>query len=112
MHIACGDDVVGIKRHCRNLSGDGVKKMTTASDVANLKEDLESSTWRRRQDFNATPEMNPSFSSSFLGKRECVERISSLLVKSYETPHHEITEQDVESLRARVEAAEQRADIL
>ncbi|GJZ93288.1 hypothetical protein Tco_0665353 [Tanacetum coccineum] len=53
MLTECGDG--GIKRHCRNLSGDGVKKMTTASDVANLKEDLESSTWRRRQDFNATP---------------------------------------------------------
>ncbi|GJR87551.1 putative reverse transcriptase domain-containing protein [Tanacetum coccineum] len=86
MHTACGDDVAGIKRHCRNLFGDDVKKMMTTSDVANLKEDLESSTWRRRQDFKATPSQYTAWG------------IVKLLVKSYETPHHEITEQDVESL--------------
>ncbi|GJX95393.1 hypothetical protein Tco_0351191 [Tanacetum coccineum] len=39
------------KRHHRDLSSDDVKNSTTASGHGRLKEDLESSTWRRRQNF-------------------------------------------------------------
>ncbi|GJT98597.1 hypothetical protein Tco_1094115 [Tanacetum coccineum] len=46
-----GDGVAGIKRRRRDLYGDGVRNLATASGHGRLKEDLESSTWRRRQDF-------------------------------------------------------------
>ncbi|GJQ93625.1 hypothetical protein Tco_0004764 [Tanacetum coccineum] len=46
-----GDGVAGIKRHRRDLSSDGVRNFATVSGRGRLKEDLESSTWRRRQDF-------------------------------------------------------------
>nr|GFC45068.1 hypothetical protein [Tanacetum cinerariifolium] len=47
----CGDGVAGIKRRRRDLYGDDVRNFATASGRARLKDDLESSTWRRRQDF-------------------------------------------------------------
>ncbi|GKD20504.1 hypothetical protein Tco_1222207 [Tanacetum coccineum] len=50
-----GDGVAGIKRRRRDLSSDGVRNLVTASGRGRLKEDLESSTWRRRQDCKATP---------------------------------------------------------
>ncbi|GKA29382.1 hypothetical protein Tco_0715627 [Tanacetum coccineum] len=37
MHTARGDGIAGIKRHRRNPSGDGVRKMTTASGRSRLK---------------------------------------------------------------------------
>ncbi|GJS26320.1 putative reverse transcriptase domain-containing protein [Tanacetum coccineum] len=49
MYTPRGDGVASIKRCRRNLSGDGVMKMTTASGRGRLKEDLKSSTWRRQQ---------------------------------------------------------------
>ncbi|GJR44645.1 hypothetical protein Tco_1312748 [Tanacetum coccineum] len=49
MHtVAAGDGVTGIKRRCRDLYSDGVRNFATASGRGRLKEDLESSTWRRR----------------------------------------------------------------
>nr|GEV44451.1 hypothetical protein [Tanacetum cinerariifolium] len=48
MHTVCGDGVTCIKRRHRDLSGDGVKNLATASGRGRFKEDLESSTWRRR----------------------------------------------------------------
>ncbi|GKA84484.1 putative ribonuclease H-like domain-containing protein [Tanacetum coccineum] len=42
-----GDGVAGIKRRRRDLSGDGVRNLAIASGRGRLKEDLESSTWRR-----------------------------------------------------------------
>ncbi|GJT13610.1 hypothetical protein Tco_0860652 [Tanacetum coccineum] len=48
MHTVRGDGVAGIKRRRRDLSGDGVRNLATASGRGRLKEDLESSTWRRR----------------------------------------------------------------
>ncbi|GKG15776.1 hypothetical protein Tco_0358099, partial [Tanacetum coccineum] len=39
------------KRRRRDLSSDGVSNFVTASGRSRLKEDLESSTWRRHQDF-------------------------------------------------------------
>ncbi|GKB95018.1 hypothetical protein Tco_0981155 [Tanacetum coccineum] len=50
-----GDDIAGIKRRRRDLSSDGVRNMATALGRGRLKEDLESSTWKRRQDCKATP---------------------------------------------------------
>ncbi|GKG41882.1 hypothetical protein Tco_0473633, partial [Tanacetum coccineum] len=50
-----GDGVEGIKRCRHDLSSDGVKNLATASGRGKLKDDLESSTWRQRQDFKATP---------------------------------------------------------
>ncbi|GJU59020.1 protein kinase-like domain, concanavalin A-like lectin/glucanase domain protein [Tanacetum coccineum] len=43
----CGDGVVGIKKHRRDPSGDGVRDLVMASRRSRLNEDLESSTWRR-----------------------------------------------------------------
>nr|GEW29479.1 hypothetical protein [Tanacetum cinerariifolium] len=50
-----GDGVASIKRrHCDQSSND-VRIMATMSGRGRLKEDLESSTWRRRQEHKATP---------------------------------------------------------
>ncbi|GJR27313.1 hypothetical protein Tco_1103545 [Tanacetum coccineum] len=56
-----GDGVAGIKRRRRDLSSDGVRNLATASGRGRLKEDLESSTWRQRQDFKATPSQRFSY---------------------------------------------------
>ncbi|GJY00668.1 hypothetical protein Tco_0358820 [Tanacetum coccineum] len=42
------DGIASIKRRCRDLSGDGVWILATASQRSRLKMDLEPSTWRRR----------------------------------------------------------------
>nr|GEV78543.1 zinc finger, CCHC-type [Tanacetum cinerariifolium] len=54
MQTVAGDDVAGIKRRRRDLYSDGVRNFATASGRDRLKEDLELSTWRRRQDYKAT----------------------------------------------------------
>ncbi|GKD08867.1 hypothetical protein Tco_1188552 [Tanacetum coccineum] len=46
-----GDGVTGIKRCRRDLYSDGVRNLAMTAGRGPLKEDLESSTWRRRQDF-------------------------------------------------------------
>ncbi|GJY41395.1 MAK10-like protein [Tanacetum coccineum] len=51
MQTERGDGVAGIKRCRRDLSGDGVRNLAMASGRGRLKEDLESSTWRRLQNF-------------------------------------------------------------
>ncbi|GKD30034.1 zinc finger, CCHC-type containing protein [Tanacetum coccineum] len=55
MQTVAGDGVTSIKRRRRDQSSDGVRNMATASGRGRLKEDLESSTWRRRLDYKATP---------------------------------------------------------
>nr|GEY84669.1 hypothetical protein [Tanacetum cinerariifolium] len=50
-----GDGVTSIKRRRRDQSSDNVRIMATTSGRGRFKEDLESSTWRRRQDCKATP---------------------------------------------------------
>nr|GEW00465.1 hypothetical protein [Tanacetum cinerariifolium] len=55
MHTVCGDGVAGIKRRLRDLYGDDVSNLVTASGRDRLKEDLESSTCQRRQDSKVTP---------------------------------------------------------
>ncbi|GKB08281.1 hypothetical protein Tco_0836565 [Tanacetum coccineum] len=47
MHTSRGDGVTDIKRRRRDLSRDDVRNLATASGRGRLKEDLESSTWRR-----------------------------------------------------------------
>ncbi|GJT18309.1 putative reverse transcriptase domain-containing protein [Tanacetum coccineum] len=47
MHTVRGDGVASIKRCRRDLYGDGIRNLTTESGRGRLKEDLESSTWRR-----------------------------------------------------------------
>nr|GFA55220.1 copia-type polyprotein [Tanacetum cinerariifolium] len=44
-----------IKRRRHDPSSDGVRDLAIASGRGQLKEDLESSTWRWRQDYNVTP---------------------------------------------------------
>ncbi|GJW71733.1 hypothetical protein Tco_0128650 [Tanacetum coccineum] len=48
MHSEPGDGVAPIKRLRHDIHGDGVRILATASRRGRLKEDLESSTWRRR----------------------------------------------------------------
>ncbi|GJZ07514.1 hypothetical protein Tco_0541307 [Tanacetum coccineum] len=48
------DCVTGIKRRCRDLSGDGVWILVTESQRSRLKVDLEPSTWRQHQKHQAT----------------------------------------------------------
>ncbi|GKD61894.1 hypothetical protein Tco_1299403, partial [Tanacetum coccineum] len=52
MHTVRGDGIAGIRRCCRDLSGDGVRNLATSSGRGRLKEDLESSTWRRYNDLD------------------------------------------------------------
>ncbi|GJW10587.1 hypothetical protein Tco_1576414 [Tanacetum coccineum] len=47
MHTVRGNGIAGIKRRRRDLSSDGVKNFATTLGRGRLKEDLESSTWRR-----------------------------------------------------------------
>nr|GEZ31137.1 hypothetical protein [Tanacetum cinerariifolium] len=54
-HLVAGDGVTSIKRHRHDLSSDDVRNLATASGRGRLKEDLESSMWRRHQDYKATP---------------------------------------------------------
>ncbi|GKE25989.1 hypothetical protein Tco_1441373, partial [Tanacetum coccineum] len=49
------DGITSIKRRRRDQFSDGVRIMATASGRGRLKGDLESSTWRWRQDCKATP---------------------------------------------------------
>nr|GEZ51929.1 hypothetical protein [Tanacetum cinerariifolium] len=50
-----GDGVASIKRRRRDLSSGGIKNLAMTSGRGRLKEDLESSTWRQRQDHKVTP---------------------------------------------------------
>ncbi|GKA57927.1 hypothetical protein Tco_0757115 [Tanacetum coccineum] len=54
-----GHGVTSIKRCHRDQSTDGVRIMVTASGCGRLKEDLESSTWRWRQEHKAMPLRTP-----------------------------------------------------
>ncbi|GKD19732.1 hypothetical protein Tco_1208890 [Tanacetum coccineum] len=55
MHAEHGDGVTIIKRRRQDLHRDGVRDLATASGRCRLKEDLESSTWRRCHNFKVTP---------------------------------------------------------
>ncbi|GKF62452.1 hypothetical protein Tco_0182506, partial [Tanacetum coccineum] len=50
-----GDDVATIKRQRHDIHDDGVRDTVTVSGRGRLKVDLEPSTWRRRQEYKATP---------------------------------------------------------
>nr|GEW03823.1 hypothetical protein [Tanacetum cinerariifolium] len=53
-----GDGVTCIERCCPDLFCDGVWILATTSQHSRLKVDLEPSTWRRRQEHKATPELS------------------------------------------------------
>ncbi|GKC57228.1 hypothetical protein Tco_1084826 [Tanacetum coccineum] len=61
-----GDGVASIKRRRRDQSSDGVRIMATVSGRGRLKEDLESSTWRRRQEHKATPSRRQLYKYKFV----------------------------------------------
>ncbi|GJY80600.1 retrovirus-related pol polyprotein from transposon TNT 1-94 [Tanacetum coccineum] len=75
-----GDGVAIIKRRRQDLHRDGVRDLAMASGRGRLKEDLESSTWRRRHDFKATP----PFSSTTMGDANHVRTLGD-----YSKPSHE-----------------------
>nr|GEW35339.1 MAK10-like protein [Tanacetum cinerariifolium] len=66
-----GDGVTSVKRHRHDQYSDDVRIMVMVSGRSQLKDDLESSTWRRSQDYKATPsmdsfqELTPKSSSSW-----------------------------------------------
>ncbi|GJX20280.1 reverse transcriptase domain-containing protein [Tanacetum coccineum] len=53
-HTERGDSVTSIKRRRRDLQSDAVKDFVTTSERSCLKEDILSSTWRRRHGFKVT----------------------------------------------------------
>nr|GEU49112.1 hypothetical protein [Tanacetum cinerariifolium] len=55
MQTVAEDGIASIKQRRRDLSSDDVRNMVTTLERGRLKEDLESSTWRRRHDGIATP---------------------------------------------------------
>ncbi|GKB13484.1 hypothetical protein Tco_0847407 [Tanacetum coccineum] len=67
-----GDGVTGIKRHRRDLSGDGVLNLAIASGRGRLKEDLESSMLRRR-DVNPIRTLGDYFKPSHEGYKNTIE---------------------------------------
>ncbi|GJX51802.1 hypothetical protein Tco_0278647 [Tanacetum coccineum] len=72
-----GDGIASIKRRRRDQSNDGVRIMAMASGCGRLKEDLELSTWRRRQDCKATP-LGPRRQSTLVGLADVTLTISLL----------------------------------
>nr|GEV90446.1 hypothetical protein [Tanacetum cinerariifolium] len=51
--LLAGDGVASVTRRCHDQSSNGIKIMETTSGRGRLKEDLESSTWRRHQERKA-----------------------------------------------------------
>ncbi|GJW24523.1 putative ribonuclease H-like domain-containing protein [Tanacetum coccineum] len=78
--LVAGDDVTSIKRRRHDLSSDGVRILATTSGRGLLKEDLESSMWRRRQDYKATN----LFSSTTMGDANAIRTLGD-----YSKPSHE-----------------------
>ncbi|GJR11242.1 hypothetical protein Tco_0793894 [Tanacetum coccineum] len=79
MQIVTGDDVSGIKRCRRDLYSDSIRNFVTASGRGRLKEDLESSMWRRCQDYKATPSRE-SLSEAWTRFKDLLQKV----------PHHGI----------------------
>ncbi|GJZ58593.1 hypothetical protein Tco_0614087 [Tanacetum coccineum] len=61
IHTERGDGVASIKQRRRDLQSDEVKDFVTALERSRLKEDLESSMWRRCHGFKATPSLRFSY---------------------------------------------------
>nr|GEW88277.1 uncharacterized mitochondrial protein AtMg00810-like [Tanacetum cinerariifolium] len=66
-----GDSITGIKQSRRDLSSDDVRNLATSSGHGQLKEDLELSTWRWRQDYKATPSHRYLYKFVFRVLRDC-----------------------------------------
>ncbi|GJY47106.1 hypothetical protein Tco_0436169 [Tanacetum coccineum] len=98
-----GDGVTGIKRRRRDLYSDGVRNFATALGRGRLKEDLESSTWRRRvcfvRRFTATREAPPC---DFLMFPEDVQALGLVVYELCHWTGSRLFEGDVEHLRADV----------
>ncbi|GJV39793.1 hypothetical protein Tco_1418233 [Tanacetum coccineum] len=73
-----GDSVTGIKRRRRDQSSDGVRIMAMASGCGRLKEDIESSTWRWRQEFKALPSRRQLYKYMLGSQKVSVTSIISL----------------------------------
>nr|GEX07498.1 MAK10-like protein [Tanacetum cinerariifolium] len=80
--IECGDGAAIIKRRRQDLQPDGVRDPVTASGRGRLKEDLESSTWRRQNDNNTE-----SYLYYTTTTRYTAYGIVKLPVKSSQPPH-------------------------
>ncbi|GJU07421.1 reverse transcriptase domain-containing protein [Tanacetum coccineum] len=59
MNTMAGDGVIGIKQHRPDVSSDAVKNFVTTSGRGRLKEDLESSMWRRSHEADECRQNNP-----------------------------------------------------
>ncbi|GJU79299.1 hypothetical protein Tco_1276369 [Tanacetum coccineum] len=64
-----GDGVAIIKQRRQDIHRDGVRDPAIASGRGRLKEDLESSTWRRRHNFKATPSRRVNSSPEASGSK-------------------------------------------
>ncbi|GJZ73459.1 hypothetical protein Tco_0637605 [Tanacetum coccineum] len=83
MQTMARDDVTGIKRSRRDLYSDGVRNLVMASRRGQLKEDLESSTWRRRLDYKATgskvqQEIAKEFATMMASGTVCATEVAAL----------------------------------
>ncbi|GJX38546.1 hypothetical protein Tco_0251849 [Tanacetum coccineum] len=83
-HHERGDGVTIIKRRRQDLHRDGVRDSTTASGHGRLKEDLESSTWRRRHNFKRRRHPNtnspPTNNRHVLSVALCTRAVQELYV--------------------------------
>ncbi|GJV79040.1 hypothetical protein Tco_1514910 [Tanacetum coccineum] len=101
-----GDGVTMIKRRRQDLHHDGVRDPATASGRDRLKEDIESSTWRRRHNFKATPSRHLDFAVDGnlreLSGKEAWEAIENFAQgqKEWDNPPNIISEQEVANLLA------------
>ncbi|GJR03051.1 hypothetical protein Tco_0526035 [Tanacetum coccineum] len=90
-----GDGVAGLKRRRHDLSSNGVGNLVMASGRGRLKEDLESSTWRRRQETDGKLRE--------LSGEEAWEAIENFSQgqKELDNPPNIISEQEVANLKAQ-----------
>ncbi|GJR69025.1 hypothetical protein Tco_0015090 [Tanacetum coccineum] len=85
LKMMAGDGVASIKRRRRDQSSDGVRIMAMASGRGRLKEDLESSTWRRRQSiFSLCYLFRNPFSLTTMGDANPIRTLGD-----YSKPSHE-----------------------
>nr|GEV32057.1 transposase, Ptta/En/Spm, transposase, Tnp1/En/Spm-like protein [Tanacetum cinerariifolium] len=100
-----GEGVTSIKRRRRDLSGDGIRDLVTVSGCDGLKEDLESSTYRRRQDYKTTPALHPKWRAKVTTIEESKELTSLSLDKliGILKVHEMIIKKDSEIVKEKVE---------
>ncbi|GKD53832.1 hypothetical protein Tco_1287219 [Tanacetum coccineum] len=114
MHTERGDDVAIIKRRRQDLHRDGIRDPVMASGRGRLKEDLESSMWRRHHDYIYKTdfrvlednfwETKPSCSSSFLGEANPIRTLGD-----YSKPIHKDYRNTIELLKGNNEIHDRNA---